>query len=117
MPIDYDDRRYASVANSAAGDVGAGTVFHYRQRGDVVWGTYQGGDIAIGTLIARVLPDGSLDMRYQHVTRDGAIKTGRCASRAEILVDGRIRLHERWQWIEGGTGAGESIVEEVDADA
>ncbi len=117
MAIDYDDRRFASVANSSAGDVGAGTRFHYRQQGDVVWGTYEGGDIARGTLIARVLRDGSLDMRYQHVTRDGAIKSGRCASQPEILVDGRIRLHERWQWTEGSDEAGESIVEEVAADA
>lgn len=113
MPIDYDDRRFTSIANSAAGDVGSGTVFHYRQRGDIVWGTYEGGGIAQGTLIARVLKDGSLDMRYQHVTLDGAIKAGRCVSQPEILVDGRIRLHERWQWTEGGTDAGESIVEEV----
>jgi hypothetical protein len=117
MPIDYDDRTFASVSNSSAGDVGSGTLFHYRQRGDVVWGTYERGGIEQGTLIARVLTDGSLDMRYQHVTRDGAIKTGRCLSQPEILVDGRIRLHERWQWTEGGTGTGESIVEEVAADA
>ena len=116
MALDYDDRRFAAVANSSAGDVGTATRFHYRQQGDVVWGTYEGGDIARGTLIARVLTDGSLDMRYQHVTRDGAIKTGRCASQPEILVDGRIRLYERWQWTEGSDQAGESIVEEV-ADA
>jgi hypothetical protein len=115
MHMDYDDRRFASVTNSAAGDVGAGTMFHYRQQADVVWGTYEGGGIAMGTLIARVLADGSLDLRYQHVTREGAIKAGRCASKPEILTDGRIRLHERWQWTEGGAEAGESIIEEVDA--
>ena len=113
MPIDYDERQFSSVSNSATGDVGAATVFHYRQRGTIVWGTYAGGAVAQGTLIARVLADGSLDMRYQHVTADGRIKAGRCASRPEILVDGRIRLHERWQWTEGGTESGESTVEEV----
>ena len=117
MPIDYDERHFASVSNSASGDVGSGTLFHYRQRADIVWGTYEGGGIALGTLIARVLGDGSLDMRYQHVTPEGAIKTGRCLSRPEILVDGRIRLHERWQWTEGSTEAGESIVEEVASNA
>ena len=88
--IDYDDRVFASVANSESGDVGAGTTFHYRQRGDVVWATYEGGAVAYGTLVARVQRDGSLDMRYQHVTTDGAIKAGECLSRPEILVDGRI---------------------------
>ena len=117
MPIDYDDRRFASISNSATGDVGSGTLFHYRHRDDVVWGTYEGGSVAHGTLIARVLKDGALDMRYQHITVDGTIKAGRCLSQPEILVDGRIRLHERWQWTEGGTEAGESIVEEVAPNA
>ncbi len=111
--IDYDERVFGSISNSDTGDVGPGTAFHYRQRGDIVWATYEGGAVAHGTLIARMLGDGSLDMRYQHVTTAGAIKTGRCLSRPEILVDGRIRLHEQWQWTEGGTEAGESIIEEV----
>jgi hypothetical protein len=113
MPIDYDDRVFASVSNSATGDVGAATTFHYHQQGDIVWATYEGGAVVMGTLIARVSKDGSLDMRYHHVTADGQIKAGTCASRPEILVDGRIRLHERWQWTEGGTETGESIVEEL----
>ena len=117
MAIDYDDRKFASLSNSSAGDVGSSTFFHYRHRGNVVWATYEGGDIAQGTLIARVLEDGALDMRYQHITVDGVIKAGRCASQPEILVDGRIRLHERWQWTEGGAEAGESIVEEVAPDS
>ena len=111
--IDYDERTFASVANSESGDVGSGTTFRYRQRGEIVWATYEGGAVAFGTLIARVQRDGSLDMRYQHVTADGAIKTGKCLSRPEILVDGRIRLHEQWQWTEGSTEHGESVVEEV----
>ena len=111
--IDYDDRVFASVANSETGDVSPGTTFHYRQRADIVWATYQGGAVAFGTLIAQVQKDGSLDMRYHHITTDGAIKSGKCHSRPEILIDGRIRLHEQWQWNEGGTESGESIIEEV----
>ena len=37
MPIDYDDRVFRSVSNSAAGDVDPQTTFHYRQLGDVVF--------------------------------------------------------------------------------
>lgn len=115
--IDYDERVFASVSNSATGDVGSDTTFHYHQAGNRVWATYQGGAVAYGHLIARLQPDGSLDMRYHHLTADGAIKTGKCHSRPEILTDGRIRLHERWQWTEGGTEAGESVIEEVPDDA
>ena len=46
--IDYDDRVFASVANSETGDVGSGTTFHYRQRANIVWATYQGGAVAHG---------------------------------------------------------------------
>lgn len=112
MTVDYDGRFFRSLENSASGDVGEGTVFHYRQRDRIVWATYEGGGVAFGTLIARVLDDGSLDMRYQHVASDGALKAGVCVSTPEILPDGRIRLHEAWRWTEGGDSEGRSRIEE-----
>jgi len=113
--FDYDERFFAPVSNSATGEVGSETVFHYRQRGEVVWATYEGGEVAFGTLTAKVLEDGSLDMRYAHVNRRGELMTGRCRSTPEPLPDGRLRLHERWQWTSGDHSAGESVVEEVRA--
>ncbi|MFP5284731.1 MAG: n-acetylglutamate synthase [Thermoanaerobaculia bacterium] len=111
--IDYEGRRFRSVRNSSTGEVGAETVFEYHQRGDVVWATYEGGDIRFGTLIARVEGDGTLDMGYQHVNAGGELRTGVCRSTPEILPDGRVRLHERWQWTSGDRSRGESVVEEV----
>ena len=113
MKINYNERHFRSVANSGAGDVDSDTRFHYRQEGDIVWATYQGGGAAFGTLTPVVLADGRLDMRYQQVSTAGTIKTGRCVSVPEVLPDGRLRLHESWRWTEGGDGSGESIVEEV----
>jgi hypothetical protein len=111
--IDYHNRSFRSVANSEGGDVGDDTIFHYRQVGDVVWATYEGGSVRMGTLIAKVAADGSLDMRYHHVDIGGAMKAGRCRSRPEELPDRRIRLHEEWQWTEGGDGSGVSTTEEI----
>lgn len=110
--MNYDGRTFRSVGQ-ASGDVDGDTTFHYRQTGDVVWATYHGGGVAYGTLIAVVLTDGQLDMRYQQVSATGAIKTGRCRSTPSLLGDGRIRLHETWEWTEGGDGTGESQIEEV----
>lgn len=93
--------------------VGHDPQFEYRQDGNVVWATYRGGGVARGTLVATVGAGGKLDMRYQHVTTDGAIKTGRCQSTPEVLPDGRLRLAEAWTWAEGGTGRGTSTIEEV----
>lgn len=112
MRINYEGRIFTTVSNAAGGDVGADTRFHYHQQHDIVWATYRGGAVAFGTLIAKVLADGCLDMRYQHVTSAGEMKTGRCRSTPTMLTDGRIRLDEQWTWTEGGSGEGESCVEE-----
>jgi hypothetical protein len=111
--VDYNDRFFAPVSNTGNGEVGSSTLFHYRQAGGVVWATYEGGDIRFGTLIATVDEAGRLDMRYSHVNRGGELMTGRCESTPEALPDGRLRLHERWQWTSGDGSRGESIVEEV----
>ena len=111
--IRYDGRVFRSVENSTGGDVGAATTFHYRQVADVVWATYSGGSVRFGTLLAKVDAEGNLDMRYQHVSVEGQFKTGQCRSRPEHLPDGRLRLHEQWQWTGGAEGEGVSIIEEV----
>jgi hypothetical protein len=111
--MNYEGLVFRSVANSEGGDVGQETTFHYRQEGQVVWATYSGGSVLFGTLLAKADDAGNLDMRYQHLTRDGGFKTGRCQSRPELLPDGRLRLHEHWEWTGGAEGAGVSIVEEI----
>jgi hypothetical protein len=112
----YDGRRFQSLSNAATGEVDAQTVFEYAQRGTIVWATYCGGRIAFGTLLATMAPDGSLDMRYQHVNDRGELMTGVCRSTLEILPDGRYRLHESWQWTCGDCARGASVVEEIPAD-
>jgi hypothetical protein len=109
---DYDKRRFVSVSNTANGEVDGRTVFSYRQQGDVVWATYEGGGVRFGTLVATVDSEGRLDMRYGHVNAAGVLMTGICQSTPEVLPDGRLRLHERWQWTSGDSSRGESIVEE-----
>ncbi|HMV47176.1 MAG TPA: n-acetylglutamate synthase [Blastocatellia bacterium] len=111
--FNYHNRFFAGVTNSETGEVGADTIFHYRQDGDIVWATYAGGSIRFGTLVATMNADGYLDMRYQHVNQDGALCTGQCFSTPEVLPDGRYRLHERWQWTSGDLSAGSSVVEEL----
>jgi hypothetical protein len=115
MSINYDKRTFASVRNSAGGEVGSETVFRYRQRGNAVWADYEGGEIVHGQVVAKCDDDGVLDMRYQHLNIRGELMTGTCRSTPEILPDGRIRLHEKWQWTSGDRSAGESVIEEVTA--
>ncbi|MEX1020492.1 MAG: ACT domain-containing protein [Litorilinea sp.] len=121
--INYDNRVFRAVTNSAAGEVGAATRFYYRQAGDLIWATYTGGAIRFGTLVGTVDGAGRLDFSYQHVNQQGIHMRGRCHSTPTYLPDGRLRLYEKWQWlldpdatvsrVSGWGAAGESIIEEV----
>lgn len=51
--------------------------------------------------------------RYNHVNVRKEIRGGQCFSTPETLPDGRIRLHEKWKWIDTDQSEGESIIEEV----
>ena len=112
----YNERRFRVTSNSASGESDGDTLFNYRQQGDLIWATYQGGSVRLGTLVGRVLGDGSLEFRYQHLNKEDQFRSGQCKSTLEILPDGRYRLHERWQWTDPPGDAGESIADEVRAD-
>ncbi len=111
--IDYDGRRFRLVENSGTGEVGPGTVFGYRQDGDVVSATYEGGGVRFGALVATADDGGNLDVRYGHVNASGGLMTGECRSTPEVLTDGRLRLHEEWRWTSGDRSSGRSVVEEI----
>jgi len=64
-------------------------------------------------LIARWVEENLLEMRYQHLSTDNEFKTGRCLSRPEQLSDGRLRMHEEWQWTSSDQSSGTSIIEEI----
>jgi hypothetical protein len=113
--INYEGRSFCSVRNSAHGDVSDATRFDYRQRGEVVWATYEGGDVWFGTLIATIDNLRQLDMRYSHVNLRGELRTGECRSVPELLPDGRLRLHETWRWTNGDVAEGSSVIEEVES--
>jgi hypothetical protein len=113
VKINYDNRIFKSISNSETGEVSRDTTFHYHQKDNLVWAEYAGGEIVFGSLIAKVLPDDSLEMRYQHLNEKGELMTGKCFAKPEILPDARIRLYEKWHWTSGDFSAGESIVEEI----
>ena len=111
--VNYNGKLFRPVENSDNGQVSSTTLFRYTQDGSIVNGKYSGGDIVTGSLIAIVSDNGSLDMRYQHVDVKGKLKTGKCISIPEVLDDGRIRLHENWEWTCHDFTAGHSVIEEI----
>jgi hypothetical protein len=90
--IDYDGRSFR-----AAGHDGDAPVASYRQRGDLLWADFSGGDVRRGSLTGICRPDDTIEFTYTMVLGDGTVLAGHCESTPELLPDGRILLHERWE--------------------
>lgn len=113
--INYDGKIFIPLSNSENGEVDLEMQFKYRQTGNLLTSDYVGKNIRLGHLIALVDENGCLDMRYHQVNDRGEITTGICKSTPEILSNGKIRLHEKWQWTSGDLSEGNSILEELTA--
>lgn len=106
-----DGRRFTDVTADPSGDVGAETVFEYRQEADLVWARYSGGGVRLGYLVGTRTGD-VLDFRYSHVAADGSTASGHCTSTVAELPDGRLECHETWEWESRG-GSGTSTIREI----
>ena len=111
--INYNNKRFRVTFNVDSGESSTDTLFHYWQEGNIIWATYKGGHVTFGTITGVVDRNGHLDFSYQHVNKEAKIMTGKCQSTPEILADGKIRLHEKWQWTSGKKEKGISIAEEI----
>ena len=111
--MNYNNKTFRPVSNSDNGETSAETLFKYKQKGAIVTSTYSGGQILEGHLIGLVASDGTIEMRYHQVNTKGELMTGSCISKPEIMDNGKIRLHETWQWTSGDKSKGNSILEEI----
>ena len=111
--MNYNNKKFRPVQNSANGETSAETIFEYIQEGNILTSTYCGGQIVKGHLIGLVAKDGTITMRYHQVNTKGELMTGKCTSQPELMENGKIRLHENWQWTSGDQSKGQSILEEV----
>ncbi|BDC99184.1 n-acetylglutamate synthase [Persicobacter psychrovividus] len=111
--MNYDQKFFRVSSNANNGEITTDTIFKYNQLGDILMGEYSGGMINRGQLIGKVDADGNINMRYQQINTKGELMTGECQSRPELLPNGKIRLHEKWQWTSGDYSSGTSILEEI----
>ena len=111
--INYDQKKFRIVSNSENGELSTELIFTYEQHDNILSCSYSGGSVVLGMLLGVVHDDGILEFNYQQINSENEIKTGKCTSIPEILEDGRIRLHEKWQWTNGDLSVGESILEEI----
>ena len=110
--MNYNKKIFRVIENSEFGETSGQTIFHYIQKGNVLTGTYIGGTILKGHLLGLVEKDGTIKMCYHQINTKGELRLGTCDSVPEVLVSGKIRLHETWKWTTGECG--KSVVEEVE---
>ncbi|MEP0214338.1 MAG: n-acetylglutamate synthase [Cellulophaga sp.] len=110
--INYNGKIFRPANSSANSETSNDTVFIYKQDGAIVTSNYTGGKIKKGHLIGLVNASGIIEMRYHQVNTDNQLMTGKCTSTPEILPNGKIRLHEKWQWTSGDKSTGNSILDE-----
>ena len=110
--MNYHDKLCRPISNTANGETSEQTVFHYKQTGNILTAEYAGGQIQKGHLIGLVDELGNIDMRYHQVNEKFVLMPGTCQSTPEILPNGKILLHERWEWTSGNKSKGSSIIEE-----
>lgn len=110
--MNYNNKTFVPVSNTENSETSSETVFLYKQVGHILTSEYSGGNIKKGHLIGLVDENGNIDMRYHQINNNDELMTGICTSKPEILKNGKIRLHESWQWTSGDKSKGESILEE-----
>lgn len=111
--MNYNHKKFRPVTLSNNSALTSETIFEYHQEDNIITCNYKGGDIIKGHLIGLVDKTGNIDMRYHQANKKGELMTGTCASVPEIMANGKIRLHETWQWTSGDKSSGTSILEEL----
>lgn len=111
--MNYNSKRFRPISNSENGEVSNDMIFCYEQIDNILSCTYTGSKIKRGHLIGLVSENGTIHMRYHQVNQNNELMTGTCISTPELLKNGKIRLHETWQWTSGDQTKGSSILEEI----
>ena len=111
--VNYDGKQFVPKVNTENGEVDGQTVFAYHQDGHVLWAEYSGGEIIKGSIIGTVSEDGTLDFHYQHINQNHQIRIGKCHSTPHIMDNGKVKLQEEWQWLNGDRSTGSSVLVEM----
>lgn len=110
--INYNGKTFRPISNTENSETSEETLFSYKQFGNILTSEYSGGKIKYGHLIGLVDNFGNIKMRYHQVNDKDELMTGICFSKPEMLENGKIRLHENWEWTSGDKSKGTSIIEE-----
>lgn len=96
--IDFHNKTFSLLENTANGKVSSETIFKYQQDGNLVTADYYGGTIRYGKIIA-VLEGEQLNMLYQCLTTENELKAGKAIAAISLTENNKIRLQLHWSWL------------------
>ncbi len=113
LKINYNNKKFRVFENSENGETTTEMIFEYKQSGNILTSQYSGDQILSGHLIGLVDESGKIEMCYHQVNIKGELMTGLCSSKPELTKNGKIKLHEKWEWTSGDKSKGESVLVEL----
>jgi hypothetical protein len=99
---------FKAVANSKNGSLNTETIMRFTSDEPVIVGTYGGGTIVAGHVLAKRLGESELEMLYQGATTTGQVQAGKAHAHFRTNVDGRLAMFLEWQWLTGDHSSGQS---------
>jgi hypothetical protein len=99
---------FRAVSNSKNGHLNSETEMRFTTDDGIVVGTYGGGTIVVGHVLARRTSATELEMLYQGATRDGIQSAGSAHATFSVDSEGQMHMHLNWQWLTGDRSKGQS---------
>ena len=101
-------KTFRAVSNSKNGHLNTETEMHFTSDSGIVEGTYRGGTIEAGHVLAKRTGEAQLEMLYHGATKDGAHNAGRARATFSPDERGRMCMRLDWQWLTGDQSKGQS---------
>jgi hypothetical protein len=99
---------FKAVANSKNGSLNTETIMRFTSDEGVIVGSYSGGTIVLGHVLAKRLTDSEIEMLYQGATTTGLVQAGKARAQFRPNAEGRMSMYLEWQWLTGDGSSGQS---------
>ena len=101
-------RTFRAVSNSKNGHLNSETEMRFIVDDGIVVGTYGGGTITVGHVLAKRTSATELEMLYHGATSDGTHGAGTARATFSPDNEGRLHMYLDWQWLTGDRSLGRS---------
>ena len=99
---------FRAVTNSENGSINSETIMRFTLDDTVIAGSYSGGTIVVGHVIAKRLGESEIEMLYQGANTNGQVQAGKANAQFRPNADGRMSMYLEWQWLTGDQSSGTS---------